>query len=778
MITLQLQAQQEKLAPDNPWKLTQPPLYHQWRTWQALREPQNHLVVNSYNTGTGKTRASLLHLFTLDKSKQNVLFVAPTNALISQHAADVAAFVEAHGLDFHVAAVTAGISRQLSQQLAAQGGYSQVRLGETLDRLIRNYREFVPDAQQRKGLILVTNPDILYYALTWQYGTHDQRNLFERFLTAFNYLIIDEFHYYDQKQLAFFLFFFAISQQMGYFSQAGRKICLLSATPDGRIISYLKQLFGDNWQHISPDNEPPESDNYPTTATLTPLRLTLLSEELEEWGQGNAGILRQWVHHDHLDGAIISDSLRRINRLNSLLRPSFPYEMRITGPEPEAARQQATARPLILATPTVDIGYNFEKAGKSRQNIDFLISEARFGDDLIQRLGRAGRILGKADSSHPSQAIALLKDNALDAFRPYHGQTLSRTQFKQIVQQHADVLPPKHNLTAYIRSWAITELFYPIYRAEKLVDDPTKAELEQLFERLRHLFNAHATQKGLRYYFRRFYYRGRWLEQTKNKPIPFNRDTAGHVADWLRFRGEDEFQPADLEPHLDTLLAHPLERKELRRFVASQYHLTRSLFNFRNAFQGPAAVVYDPDRLLSSQEINSHDLFHLVESFSVQWLADRTEFVRLCGETTLKGDLYGKLTGHRQPPLVLELRYQSDELQADFIRQWGCRPVALDGCQLRAREQKGDSVPLDSRVAEVINDQFIPLLLIPQELLGHAISALRHAPFYSRRLTVDFADRQGVVYTAYTGSAAWMAHAELQFAFKIRDRMQSEAIIL
>ena len=34
------------------------PLYHQWRTYNAT-EP---LIVNTYNTGTGKTKAALLRL--------------------------------------------------------------------------------------------------------------------------------------------------------------------------------------------------------------------------------------------------------------------------------------------------------------------------------------------------------------------------------------------------------------------------------------------------------------------------------------------------------------------------------------------------------------------------------------------------------------------------------------------------------------------------------------------------------------------------------------------
>ena len=56
-ITITLNAGYEKLNPTNPLGLTLPPLYHQQRTYGALKT--NELVINTYNTGTGKTHASL-----------------------------------------------------------------------------------------------------------------------------------------------------------------------------------------------------------------------------------------------------------------------------------------------------------------------------------------------------------------------------------------------------------------------------------------------------------------------------------------------------------------------------------------------------------------------------------------------------------------------------------------------------------------------------------------------------------------------------------------------
>ncbi|MBK9094832.1 MAG: hypothetical protein IPM84_19105 [Anaerolineae bacterium] len=56
MTTLHLLPHAEKLARDNPLGLARWPLYHQMRTLEALRE--HDLVMNTYNTGTGKTRCA------------------------------------------------------------------------------------------------------------------------------------------------------------------------------------------------------------------------------------------------------------------------------------------------------------------------------------------------------------------------------------------------------------------------------------------------------------------------------------------------------------------------------------------------------------------------------------------------------------------------------------------------------------------------------------------------------------------------------------------------
>jgi CRISPR-associated helicase Cas3 len=121
--------------------------------------------------------------------------------------------------------------------------HAHERVGERLNRFIENPQEY--ERVGRKPIAVVTNPDIFYYALYFAaYNRLDRRNLFERFLLRFDYVVIDEFHYYSPKQLACFLFFFALCKEWGYFEH-GRRICLLSATPV-RCTPFSRPFFGQN----------------------------------------------------------------------------------------------------------------------------------------------------------------------------------------------------------------------------------------------------------------------------------------------------------------------------------------------------------------------------------------------------------------------------------------------------------------------------------------------------------------------------------------------------
>jgi CRISPR-associated endonuclease/helicase Cas3 len=779
MTTIHLKPQSEKLAPENPWGLEHQPLYHQLRTYQALQE--YNLVVNTYNTGTGKTLASLLRLFDLDGQGKNVLFIAPTNALIQQHTADIQAFVERHDLDFRVLKVHAARLREMMEQ--------GDRPGETLQRLIQNPLDYYdaldipPDDHRKLPIVLVVNPDIFYYALYFRYGSHDQRNMFERILTAFDYIVIDEFHYYDSKQLANFLFFFVISRQFGYFDVRERRICLLSATPNEHVLEYLGRVFDkSDWTLIEPQDEPDEGADYASTPVLTSLELEIAEAEVQEWAGHHRGDLAAWLDAGQ-DGALISSALWRVNTCFTALRTTIDEEQmgRITGPEPEEKRRRATARSLILATPTVDIGYNFQKKEKPRQNIDFLICDARYGDELLQRLGRAGRVLGKSQHDGTSCAVALLDEAACRALADYDGETLSRAEFAEIVQG-IEALPPKQTLYAYIRTHAITECFYPLYKLEHIMPDHLQEEMDALYERIQEVFAPGSKRPDwtLRKHFGKYWGRKQWLRDNKDG-ISLGRETAIQVADWIKWlKGpEHAYDPQSLVPYLDDYLEYERERQRLREFVEGQVHLAEALFNFRDSFQGATAVVYDKQHLLSSETINSYGLMHVVSNYRVQWLENRAEFARTYGEPEQEGDLYGAIRDWREPRLSLGLAYESPWPRDDFEDRVCRRPVALKGLRLEAKEWGGDRYPLDSRIAGVFAERYVTALGIAPDDGGVVYGKLGGTTIYPRRLTVIFPDgRREEGYRIILGTQAFQAHAELRGYFWMKDRLEGEAIII
>ena len=142
-------------------------------------------------------------------------------------------------MNFYVAEVTGQKLREW--EVVDDPGY-RLRNPRKLHELIQNPRDYFPEMTQRRPLILVTNPDIFYLCFYGVYSQLDSANLFRHFLQDFNYIVIDEFHYYDAKQLANFLTFFILSKEFGYFDNNRRKVCLLSATPDEKVLTYLDTI--------------------------------------------------------------------------------------------------------------------------------------------------------------------------------------------------------------------------------------------------------------------------------------------------------------------------------------------------------------------------------------------------------------------------------------------------------------------------------------------------------------------------------------------------------
>jgi CRISPR-associated endonuclease/helicase Cas3 len=768
-VSIRLLPQSEKLAPRNPFAATTSLLlYHQLRTYEALR---NHaLVINTHNTGAGKTLAALLYLVDAVPRGENTMLIAPTNELIRQHVHDVEAFAAKQELGVHVLRIDAPTLHGLSSPREHE------RNGERLNRLFQNPQEYGWDG--RKPMVAVTNPDIFYYALYYSaYSPHDRRNLFQQFLTRFDYVIVDEFHYYSAKQLANFLFFFVICREWGYFA-SGRRVCLLSATPDMRVQQYLDRVFAsDELAWIRPESEPAESADYPTTPVLTPLDLQVQAATLDEFTNSSVNVtqLRGWLD-ERREGALISNALWRINQARAALRgPGFDGRVgRITGAESAGSRQAASALPLILATPTVDLGYNFDRPGKTRQPMDFVVFDASSRDAFLQRLGRAGRVLGRPQVDVPSTAVALVSEQARTTLSTLSGRTIDRQALRSRVEE---ALPPRNDLYAYMRSYSVLETFWPIFQLERQMSPDMHDWIERLFESVLRAFAPDSSRwhfGSLRGKMRRFEMLG---DVVRAKKYDCLGKFADEYVDWLRPAFE---RPDDAERTMQRLRKDQTARDSLLLpWAESQYYQTEAIFNFRDAYQAPMACVYDPDHLLADSNTTLYDALHVATNYEADYFADIEAFVHATGMSCDQADVYCRLRAHREKRLRIGLQMSLPRMSRAVFEALHCRrPTAMKDITLRAELPGEAPVPLDPNLRHAFEDRYVVLLIPKNQDRGRLMSLLRDRDIFTRSLDVVFADGSENRYFALVGPAALTVHAELEGYLWWREKTEDNAPVI
>lgn len=781
-VDIYLHGQSEKVAPDNPYKIRQQLLYHQWRTAEALK--RSPLVMNVHNTGTGKTMASLLHLFDIPNQRDNhVLVIAPTNELLHQHTVDIQEFVDTYSdrLKFRVVEINAALLRQLAApELAIVN-----RQGERLTQLIRNPLLFkkqlgiAEDDNRVMPAIFVTNPDLFYYAFFWQFNANDQRNLFQEFVLKFCYIVIDEFHYYNSKQLANFLFFMILSKEFGYFEERDRRICLLSATPDESTRMFLDRIFPEGgWTLVSPDNEPPEAVGLKEVPTLAPLHLRIQVGSVDEYAHAEGKSVKQWLDQGK-DGALISSALWRVNNAFAALLPIITRESmgRITGAQSVEERRKDQFKSLILATPTVDIGYNFIKEKKSRQNLDFVIFDARFGDEFVQRLGRAGRVLGKLQTNIPAHAIALLDDESVGRFAVLHGQSISRAELRTFIEKQS-AIPIKDDFVAYIKSGGLLENAYPIYKLSPMFAKDEQPQLEALFESVRQVF-APQSQLGYKTVvgcYKRADAINSWLKEGK-----YDKYLLGQVmAEFLGMVYQEDVSEDDASEALPQLEQQALVemRKGFRLYCEMKQAIQRARFNFRDSFSGPVATIYDPQRLLSSSITTEYDLIHIVQNYEFR-LLDADLFQRQSGGTAEKDAICVEINRIRQKrqsitltwrtlPKIGPTQWDKGSFQRCFVSG---EPVAIKGILLNASEE-----PIPEALRSSIENLYIPALLVPSEKRGILQRTIAQRPVYTRKLNVRVG-REDLEFEAILGTNALLMSPILWWVFQSDQRKHQTAII-
>ena len=698
------------------------------------------------------------------------MFIAPTNELIHQHAEDIQEFVDEHELNFFVAEVTGQKLREW--EVVNDPGY-RVRNPRKLHELIQNPRDYFPELTEQKSLILVTNPDLFYLCFYSRYSPLDSANLFRDFLVEFNYIVIDECHYYNAKQLANFLMFFILSKEYGYFN-AGRKICLLSATPDEKVLNYLDRI-GLTYDLISPDNEPIESTGYEERQTLSELELTIHSSKMHDSLKSQPEHVRNLLNSGK-DGAIISSSLRTINDIKQGLQQEGIQDRLglITGAVSTEERRDATKSfPLVLATPTVDIGYNFEKLGKSRQNIDFVCFDALYGSEFTQRMGRAGRLLGKQDTNHPSIGHAFVQGKLYSQLQS--GKSYDRRKFAALVK---DSLGEDNRFYHYIQSYAILEAFYPLYDHFRRTAEERQDRVREIFETIRQTFapQSEATFDELMKKIQWHTTYETVIDAFENNAYDTFIQRQQEKAAWSYLKHQswlngtlEQFRnapSAKLNTEVKGFIKRRANRNNVVEHAKQKYEPIHSLFNFRGSDVGIRCGIYDPNHLFqNTAKHTEYDLFHVLSHCNFQQIPDRRAYHTLTEDWGNYCEFFVRADSLKTPPTPIQFNYDaSREDQERFERQhcWG--PTALKGLRLGLLN---GFVPVE--IQTILTDRYITCLLSRIEKRYVLNSILETKRQIAYPLSVTFSDGQQE-YQLILGSQAFLIHAELQEKWKEKEQ--------
>ncbi|MFN8673085.1 MAG: type I-D CRISPR-associated helicase Cas3' [Candidatus Sericytochromatia bacterium] len=692
---------------------------HQIDTYNANKEYD--IVFNTYPTGTGKTRASLLHI--LDKPNDNVLFIAPTNELIRQHSEDIKSFIRNVGFKHNIIELNALIIKTISEDSDIN------RKGELLYRLLSNplSEEFIDklnidneNIDYSAPFILVTNPDIFYYAITFGYNHNDKRNIFHLFFTNFNYIVIDEFHYYNPKQLCCFLFFFTLYLEFGYFDKGNRKITLLTATPLPQVLSYFERLKDKGLKYLvlSPEKISPDDKNSIRTLSKVKLTFQINEEFFSKNIQKNINFIKEKTSNK-FDGVIISNSLVNINDCKFVLKENNINKFgEITGVTDKNERKKGAKENLILATPTVDIGYNFDR-DKTRQNIDYLIFDFRYEDQFWQRLGRAGRILGKSEKDFLSEVIVFVSSDILSKIKNVFSsnQLIFRNDLMYFTKKE---FSPREDFFNYINFYGITEMARPINNLRAIFPkDKENIIKENLFDTVSEVFCG--KKKNYFHSIQKFVKRLDSLEKSDKNIRAVENGKSDEIKD-IDIELANEFSSKFSN------FQHIKNLDSLKNFIREELFFIKGLYNFRESFQGITGLIYDPNKLMGASEnrVFSYDLFHLLKYYELEFYSSKNDFIK---ENNLKikdldkENIFCKINKRLDDNLNIIYSHKSNLEKEVFEELYLNKVTAKNNIDFKLR-RGNDKISSDLRLnkaEKILNEQYIPCMIINHKFMAECI---------------------------------------------------------
>jgi CRISPR-associated endonuclease/helicase Cas3 len=672
-------------------------LQHQVDVFEKARD--HDIILDLAPTGTGKTKAAFTVLLHERNRNQNAVYIAPTNALVEQQKQAAEDFVRRAGLPHFVIAASAKEVKTWSNDKVG------VRPGEKIYNLLRNPATIFPEVGGDRPVLLVTNPDIFYYATFFAYQRLDQVNIASQFYSSFATVIFDEFHLYDAKQLVGLLFYLALSHEFGFFNN-GRRAILLTATPEPACDAALSSLKNQGVRIAFIDGETSTTKLLPSQTAVSlelrpqPDRDQLLSELRDD-------VIQRFRSRPDQYGAVILDSLDQINRLSDLLQQKGLANQvgRITGPSPLVDRQRAIQCPIILATSTVDVGFNFERNPTSdRQTLDWLIFSARDRAAFWQRIGRVGRVLGRQQTELPSEAIAYLSEKAWEEGLGLLDCGGGRADLQQKLAELACLDRPF--LSIYWQSEAFLEIARPLLKLEEMMQKLAEKELiPKLYHTIQRVLGG---KRDWAYYRRRMQALQAAERITHSKGKELAGDPLKFVQGGARWELITTFLKAECPEEWEDFQAKRTTVQQYEQVFKEDPEAANGLKNFCKSFSASYAPLFG-FRSSLFESLGIKDPKGFVLDLSEETMIDPIHLLRYY-EFTANGketEIYARA----EPPyqISFRLRYRGNRL--DFLDTQMNKLKAFENCHI---ERRRDNAIAPTPLLKKLEKELIPGVIMCQ----------------------------------------------------------------
>jgi CRISPR-associated endonuclease/helicase Cas3 len=322
-------------------------------------------------TGTGKSYAFPFPVINskknpkpFDEGKIRGLIVLPTNALIDE----------------------------LTENFTKTYPFLNIKkiTGKTLDEFsIKGFDRWLKILELCKGDtdLIITNPDVINYAMHGGYHQSAWQNTgrkeFYNFLESFGYIIFDEYHLYDESQIANILTLVYLRDI--FLKENNRiKFFFVSATPE----KSLKEILEIKGYKVEEIIETIVEDSYNARAIhgminvefcTTPNLITLINDyqgEIKEVIDSRKRVL------------IVLDKLIDVQSQTTELISQFPdckiYQSTGYTPKDKFQQKKLDEANIIVATNKAEVGVNYR--------VEYCIMQSgKYYQNLIQRFGRTSR---------------------------------------------------------------------------------------------------------------------------------------------------------------------------------------------------------------------------------------------------------------------------------------------------------------------------------------------------------------------------------------------------